>query len=97
MCSLKLQVERNDVLGRHLVATRDIPAGTLILNELPMVVGPRQLSKPVCLGCHREIKDEKRYSRGKLEIPDGTFKLTSVTNSAFKHVVMERVIRIPRK
>jgi len=25
------------------------------LNESPMVVGPRQLTKPVCLGCHKEI------------------------------------------
>ncbi len=63
MGRLPYRVERDDVLGRHLVATRDIPAGTLILNELPIVVGPRQLSKPVCLGCHKELKDEKRYSR----------------------------------
>ncbi len=54
------RVERDDILGRHLVAARDIPEGTLILNELPMVVGPRQMSKPVCLGCHKELKDEKR-------------------------------------
>lgn len=54
-----LQIERNERLGRHLVATSDIPAGTLILNELPMIVGPRQLSKPVCLGCHKEIADAK--------------------------------------
>merc|ERR1712107_139755 len=25
------------------------------MGESPMVVGPRQLTKPVCLGCHKEI------------------------------------------
>lgn len=51
------QVETNEVVGRHLVATKDIPQGQLILNESPFVCGPRQLSKPVCLGCHKELKD----------------------------------------
>ncbi|TRY80691.1 hypothetical protein TCAL_09011 [Tigriopus californicus] len=54
---LPYRVERNDKLGRHLVATMDIPAGTHFLNESPMVLGPRQLSKPVCLGCHKELTD----------------------------------------
>ena len=42
-------------MGRYLVATKNIDEGELILNESPMVVGPRQLTKPVCLGCHKEI------------------------------------------
>ena len=53
------QVERSPRLGRYLVAKVDIPAGTLILNELPLVVGPRMLTKPVCLGCHKELKQGK--------------------------------------
>eukprot|EP00095_Tigriopus_kingsejongensis_P008719 maker-scaffold352_size199037-snap-gene-0.46 protein:Tk08719 transcript:maker-scaffold352_size199037-snap-gene-0.46-mRNA-1 annotation:"protein isoform a" len=54
---LPYRVERNGELGRHLVATTDIPAGTHFLNESPMVMGPRQMSKPVCLGCHKELVD----------------------------------------
>ena len=52
-------MERNDQLGRFLVAKIDLPAGQLIFNELPMIVGPRQLTKPLCLGCHKELKDPK--------------------------------------
>ena len=50
-----LKVERSDIMGRFLIATKDLEEGELILNESPMVVGPRQLTKPVCLGCHKEI------------------------------------------
>ena len=58
------QIERNDQLGRHLVAKTDLAAGTLILNELPMICGPRQLTKAVCLGCHKELTSAKiRCSR----------------------------------
>ena len=49
------QVERSDVLGRFLRATKDIEEGELIFDESPMVVGPKQLTVPVCLGCHKEI------------------------------------------
>jgi hypothetical protein len=53
------QIERNNTLGRFLVATSDLPAGQLIFNEAPILVGPRQLTKPVCLGCHKELKGTK--------------------------------------
>jgi len=53
---LPYRVERSPILGRFLSATKDLPAGELILQESPMVVGPRQLTKPVCLGCHKEIE-----------------------------------------
>jgi hypothetical protein len=53
------QIERNNTLGRFLVATSDLPAGQLIFNEAPILVGPRQLTKPVCLGCHKELKGPK--------------------------------------
>ena len=52
-------MERNEQLGRFLVAKTDLKAGQLIFNELPMIVGPRQLTKPLCLGCHKELKDPK--------------------------------------
>jgi hypothetical protein len=53
------QIERNSVLGRFLVSTADLAAGQLIFNEAPILVGPRQLTKPVCLGCHKELKGPK--------------------------------------
>merc|ERR1712223_476205 len=56
---LPYRIERNDQLGRFLVAQTDLAAGQLIFNELPMIVGPRQLTKPLCLGCHKELKDSK--------------------------------------
>lgn len=42
------------------MATTDLKPGQLIFNELPMIIGPRQLTKPVCLGCHVELKDPKK-------------------------------------
>ena len=39
-------------VGRHLVATRDIGPGEVILEEAPITGGPRQYTAPVCLGCH---------------------------------------------
>ena len=42
-------------MGRFLKATKEIPEGELIFTEAPMIIGPKQLTKPVCLGCHKEI------------------------------------------
>ena len=41
------------------MAQTDLKPGQLIFNELPMIVGPRQLTKPICLGCHKELKEVK--------------------------------------
>ncbi|KAK3856724.1 hypothetical protein Pcinc_036968 [Petrolisthes cinctipes] len=46
---------KHPVYGRHLVATRDIRAGEVLLKEAPLVVGPKQKSHPVCLGCHKRV------------------------------------------
>ncbi|CAL4200083.1 unnamed protein product, partial [Meganyctiphanes norvegica] len=42
-------------LGRHLVANCDISAGTSILIDHPLVVGPSVWAKLVCLGCNDAI------------------------------------------
>ena len=39
--------------GRHMVATRDIEAGELILRETPLTVGNLHETPPVCLACWR--------------------------------------------
>lgn len=65
LSKLPWRVERSPFLGRFLTATRDLEEGQLILQDTPLVVGPRQLTKPVCLGCHKEISatDHKKCVR----------------------------------
>jgi hypothetical protein len=42
---------------RHLVASRTIEAGTIILKENPLIFGP-QGSKPICLGCCQIVTEK---------------------------------------
>ncbi|EFN52201.1 hypothetical protein CHLNCDRAFT_139012 [Chlorella variabilis] len=45
-------------LGRHAVADRDLPAGTLILTEKPLVAIPRsKAAGSVCHACFAELPD----------------------------------------
>lgn len=39
-----------------MVAAKDIPPGTIIMDEEAIMVGPKQDSLPVCLGCHKRLK-----------------------------------------
>jgi len=57
------RVESNSTLGRHLVAARDFRAGDTILTEEPLVLGPRQITEPVCLGCYRRVNGAYRCSK----------------------------------
>ena len=43
-------------LGYHVVANRDIQQGEIILKEDPIILGPKILSLPLCLGCGRRVK-----------------------------------------
>ena len=36
-----------------MVASRDIRAGEVIFEELPLTFGPSDNSRPVCLGCYQ--------------------------------------------
>ncbi|KAH8370423.1 hypothetical protein KR093_003406, partial [Drosophila rubida] len=49
------ELATNQLLGRHLRATRDIAMGEQIMREAPLVLGPKVASPPVCLGCHRNL------------------------------------------
>lgn len=53
-----MQVADNKALGRHLIATRDIKVGEVILDEQPLVAGPSQVTPPVCLGCYRILTEQ---------------------------------------
>ncbi|VVC43205.1 Zinc finger, MYND-type [Cinara cedri] len=49
-------------LGRHWVAARDIKAGEVLLEERPLVVGPKAGSPPVCLACYAPVTDGRTCS-----------------------------------
>lgn len=49
------QVITNSHLGRHVVATRDVKRGEVILTERPLVFGPKLVSEPMCLGCMEKL------------------------------------------
>ncbi|KAK7084159.1 hypothetical protein SK128_004824 [Halocaridina rubra] len=42
-------------MGRFLVATRDIAPGELLLKDAPLLLGPKMITEPVCLGCYRPV------------------------------------------
>jgi hypothetical protein len=56
-CAFKVQY--TDTLGRHMVATRDIKEGEMILKEKPAVIGPRTASPALCLGCGKKLAPMK--------------------------------------
>ncbi|KAK8749838.1 hypothetical protein OTU49_015582 [Cherax quadricarinatus] len=45
-------------LGRFMVATRDIAAGELLLEDQPLLLGPKMITEPVCLGCYRPVNGD---------------------------------------
>ncbi|KAK7084473.1 hypothetical protein SK128_012411 [Halocaridina rubra] len=60
-------VQNHPIYGRHMVATRDIRAGEIILKEAPLIVGPKQRSVPICLGCHKPVSGS--YACSKCHFP----------------------------
>lgn len=42
-------------LGRYLEASRDITAGEVIIRDTPLIVGPKQVTLPLCLGCFTPV------------------------------------------
>ncbi|XP_077295415.1 SET and MYND domain containing, arthropod-specific, member 3 [Arctopsyche grandis] len=49
---LKYKILNDKKLGRYLVANQPLQKGSLIFNDVPFAIGPKQDSPPVCLGCH---------------------------------------------
>lgn len=49
------QVKRSEKLGRYMVASRDLKAGEVLFREFAVVHGPKMLSQPICLGCHKSL------------------------------------------
>ncbi|XP_011863155.1 PREDICTED: protein msta, isoform B-like isoform X2 [Vollenhovia emeryi] len=52
------EIGRGPALGRHLLATRDLAPGDVILSETPLVWGPStHASQRVCVGCGGRCDD----------------------------------------
>ncbi|KAF5291573.1 hypothetical protein FQR65_LT01886 [Abscondita terminalis] len=49
------EMQNDEQIGRHFVATKDIAEGDIIFQEKPLVVGPLQLTLPTCMGCGNYI------------------------------------------
>ncbi|KAL7635177.1 UNVERIFIED_CONTAM: hypothetical protein RMT77_014163 [Armadillidium vulgare] len=58
-----VKIEKNSVLGRHLVATRDFKKGEVIFKDDPLVVGPKQITEPICLSCYKNVDGTYRCSK----------------------------------
>lgn len=63
-CRRPYEIRQSEELGRFVVATRDIPAKSVIFTEQPLVVGPKwcleEFEKDVpifpCVGCFRPVR-----------------------------------------
>ncbi len=49
------EIKSSEEEGRHMVAARDIQKGEVIMEEMPVSVGPNHYSAPVCLGCYKHV------------------------------------------
>ncbi|XP_035444080.2 SET domain-containing protein SmydA-8 isoform X1 [Spodoptera frugiperda] len=51
------EIKQSEVMGRYLVASRDIRAGEVIVEEPAIAVGPCTGCGLICLGCYRELEE----------------------------------------
>lgn len=49
---VKYEVQHNELLGRHLIASENILAGEVIFRAEPLVTGLQAGCAPLCLGCY---------------------------------------------
>ena len=62
-CSL-WKVAHSSELGHHLIATRAIKFGSVILQEKPLLLVPPRITAPVCLGCYNELLSPEDVHEG---------------------------------
>ncbi|GBP27659.1 SET domain-containing protein SmydA-8, isoform A [Eumeta japonica] len=51
------EIKKSDVMGRYLIAKRDIKAGEIVIEEPALAVGPCAGCGLICLGCYRELDE----------------------------------------
>jgi len=56
------QILTDEDVGRHMVAVRDIKAGEVIMEDVPLTFGPvcSNGTAPVCLGCYKTLQREQQ-------------------------------------
>ncbi|KAM3956978.1 SET and MYND domain containing, arthropod-specific, member 4 [Aphomia sociella] len=59
--NLCYEVKHSDVMGRYIVASRDIRAGEVIIEAPALAVGPCTGCGLICLGCYRELDDSSIF------------------------------------
>jgi len=62
------KVKTSEIYGRYLVASRNLTAGTVVIKEPYLAIGPKQDSLPICLGCHKRLTKEL-YRCSKCKFP----------------------------
>lgn len=51
------QIQTDNILGRHLLATKEIKPNAIVLQEPALIWGPAQHTIPVCLGCCKALTE----------------------------------------
>jgi hypothetical protein len=52
-----------------MIAARDLKAGEVLFREFAVVHGPKMKSHPICLGCHKTLKNDNFYRCSKCSWP----------------------------
>ena len=52
-----------------MVAARDLKAGEVLFREVAVVHGPKMLSQPICLGCHKTLTKFNLYRCSRCKWP----------------------------
>lgn len=47
---------------RYVIASKDLKAGSVILQEEPLAVGPSTSCKVLCLGCYYNLEKDEEFS-----------------------------------
>jgi len=58
--ALPYEIKLSEVMGRYLVAARNLQAGEIVMEELPLAIGPCADSDAVCLGCYGELPSRSK-------------------------------------
>ena len=56
-----MKVGQSKELGKYVTAARDLKAGEVLFTEAPLVVGPVQMTQPVCLSCYTPVDGSFKY------------------------------------
>ena len=58
---LTFQICQSEELGKYVTANQDLKSGQVLFSESPLVVGPVQMTVPVCLECYTPVDGSFKY------------------------------------